>query len=277
MLSLWVGISWLPRPDAGGRGGWGRAGATPLPKPPGATARRSPTCAPARGADPRVASPGQPEPRGSSHRPRPPPPLPRRAPSTPPRLGPSHLAGSKGPHSRGGRAPPPSRLQEPRCPAEPFRRRARTRGGRGRKALTTPPNAERGSFAAAVSESTRRLRSLSFHEKPSPCRENGSGERLRHRTPGSRLGGVRGQPTRDSGRFPERVSGIWSPRGILGLEVPSMQGAPPPRLVSPACAPGTVGVEILNPAWASQVTGNAWAASGSRAFFSVMNSPFRLH
>lgn len=83
----------------------------------------------------------------------------------------------------------------------------------------------------------------------------------------SRLGGVRGQPTGDSGRFPERVSGIWSPRGILGLEVPSVQGAPPPRRVSPACAPGTVGVEILNPAWATQVTGNAWAASRSRAFF----------
>lgn len=99
----------------------------PLPEP------RPPALLPAllaRGADPRVASPGQPEPRGSSHCPQPPPPLQPPGPSTPPRLGPSHLARSKGPHSGGGRAQPPIQLKEPPCPAEPFLQRARKKGER---------------------------------------------------------------------------------------------------------------------------------------------------
>lgn len=75
---------------------------TPPPEPSPEPRRSAPLpVLPPAAPDPRVASPGQPEPRGSSHRPRPPPPLPRRGPSTPPRLGPSHLAGSQSPHSGG--------------------------------------------------------------------------------------------------------------------------------------------------------------------------------
>lgn len=65
----------------------------------------------ARGADLRVASPRQPEPRGSSHRPQLPPPLRPPGPSTPPSLGSSHLFGSKGPHSGGGWAQPRIQLE----------------------------------------------------------------------------------------------------------------------------------------------------------------------
>lgn len=67
---------------------------------------------PARGADLRVASPRQPEPRDSSHHPQPPPPpLRPPGPSTPPCLGSSHLLGSKGPHSGGGWAQPRIQLE----------------------------------------------------------------------------------------------------------------------------------------------------------------------
>lgn len=91
---------WRPRVP-GAR--WG----TPLPEPLPEPRLSAPLpVLPARGADLRVAQPRQPEPRGSSHSPRPPPPLQLPGASTPPSQGPSHLAGSKGPHSGGGRAQP---------------------------------------------------------------------------------------------------------------------------------------------------------------------------
>ena len=34
--------------------------------------------------------------------------------------------------------------------------------------------------------------------------------------------------------------------------------------LSPACAPGAVGVEVLNPPWAPEDTGNDWGSSQSR-------------
>lgn len=151
---------------AGGAPGGSRRGA-PLPAlPPAARTPRPPRPGSRNHAAPPTASTYR-----GRHRLH----LPRRGPSTPPRPGPSHLAGSQGPHSgggrEGGRAPPPGRLQEPRCPAEPLRRRARRSGERAGGAAT--PSDTEGVSRGRRAGQRAPVRQPQLYGEPSRCTESG--------------------------------------------------------------------------------------------------------
>lgn len=133
LLSLWVGISLLPRLNAGGRGCGGRAGRRGGLRCPSLFQSRgcrllTRPLRPRRGPKGRLAGAA-----GTARL------LPPPGPSTPPRFGPSHLARSKGPHSGGGRAQPSILFKEPQRPAEPFLR-GLGKGERGWETLAITSN-----------------------------------------------------------------------------------------------------------------------------------------
>lgn len=180
VLSLWVGISLLPRLNARGRGCWGRAGrggglrCLRLPRSP----------LPYLFSQPAARTQGSPRPGSRNHA------------APPTARGRRRLYSRPDPARLPAAVPPTSLAPKAHIPGEGGRNhRANSRsldarlnhsyGGQGKggermgDATHLVQYAERGSFVEAVSEGMAGFWELQFCEKPSPSREKGRGQMLR--------------------------------------------------------------------------------------------------